>query len=224
MIHCDDVFDVLTRGPFPSGEASDNLVERHLADCAGCRRLAEALRPAIELFEEAIGPEESRHLPRYWGDAATDVVDACEAETRVAPPQAGLVVRARRDKILEVGRNAARFLAAVAVGIAIAAVFDQSRAHPAGGGSVLPAAGEYALDAILHDAAWSPDALPSDCRKRSQVALVTTAAREESRMITELLKQDCCIECHHSGSSAPTSDAAMTTTLLACSTCHKRNE
>lgn len=223
MIHCDDVFDVLTRGPFPSGEASDNLVERHLADCAGCRRLAEALRPAIELFEEAIGPEESRHLPRYWGDAATDVVDACEAETRVAPPQVGLIVRARRDKILEIGRNAARFLAAVAVGIAIAAVFGQSRAHPPGGGSPSPAGGEYALDAILHGAKWSPDALPAACRQPPQ-QVAEAAKRDDSWHIATLLKQKCCTECHRSVDPGTSTSAATTTTLLACSTCHQNIE
>ena len=28
---CDDVFDILTRGPFPSGAAEDESVQRHLA-------------------------------------------------------------------------------------------------------------------------------------------------------------------------------------------------
>ena len=50
---CDDVFDVLTRGPFPTGEqATDFPVERHLTVCHSCRELAEALRPATELLAE----------------------------------------------------------------------------------------------------------------------------------------------------------------------------
>ena len=66
---CDQVFMILTRGPFPTGEPWDEQVEAHLESCADCWRLAEALRPAIEVFQEAVPPAESRNLPGYWGDA-----------------------------------------------------------------------------------------------------------------------------------------------------------
>jgi hypothetical protein len=66
---CNQVFMVLTRGPFPTGEAWDEEVEAHLETCADCWRLADALRPALEVFQEAIPPSESRELPGYWGDA-----------------------------------------------------------------------------------------------------------------------------------------------------------
>ena len=72
MIDCDRVFDVLTRGPFPTGGADDAAVEAHLERCHECARLAAALRPAIELFEEAIGPDEGHDLPSYWGDVAVE--------------------------------------------------------------------------------------------------------------------------------------------------------
>jgi hypothetical protein len=71
-MNCDQVFDVLTRGPFPTGTACDPAVEAHLNVCPECRRLAEALRPALELFQEAVAPEESRDLPGYWTAVATD--------------------------------------------------------------------------------------------------------------------------------------------------------
>jgi len=67
-MNCDDVFRILTQGPFPCGDPSDHQVEKHLATCADCRRLAEALQPAIELNEEAVTPEESSDLPAYWGE------------------------------------------------------------------------------------------------------------------------------------------------------------
>jgi hypothetical protein len=66
---CDQVFMILTRGPFPTGEPWDEDVEAHLETCADCWRLAEALRPALEVFQEAVPPAESRDLPGYWGDA-----------------------------------------------------------------------------------------------------------------------------------------------------------
>jgi hypothetical protein len=66
---CDQVFMILTRGPFPTGEAWDEEVEAHLETCADCWRLADALRPALEVFQEAVPPAEGRDLPGYWGDA-----------------------------------------------------------------------------------------------------------------------------------------------------------
>ena len=68
-MNCDQVFSALTRGPFPTGnDALDERVERHLEDCDSCQRLAAALQPAVELFEESISPDESCRLPAYWGD------------------------------------------------------------------------------------------------------------------------------------------------------------
>ena len=84
---CDQVFMILTRGPFPTGEAWDEQVEAHLESCADCWRLAEALRPALEVFQEAVPPSESRELPGYWGDArpaATVIGELAQAATRTA--------------------------------------------------------------------------------------------------------------------------------------------
>lgn len=89
-MNCDQVFDVLTRGPFPTGTSCDGPVEAHLEACAECRQLAEALRPALELFQEAVDPEESRDLPGYWCSLAADhspplVSYATPLEARLAP-------------------------------------------------------------------------------------------------------------------------------------------
>ena len=84
---CDQVFTILTRGPFPTGEPWDEQVEAHLENCSDCWRLAEALRPALELFQEAIPPAESRDLPGYWGDARPSceaVADITTAAARTA--------------------------------------------------------------------------------------------------------------------------------------------
>lgn len=91
-LDCDQVFDVLTRGPFPTGDASDTDVERHLACCHSCRQLAEALRPAVELFHEAIEPADSGDLPGYRGALATRAVGlaqlVAEAVNIEQPPRA----------------------------------------------------------------------------------------------------------------------------------------
>ena len=84
---CDQVFMILTRGPFPTGEPWDEDVEAHLETCADCWRLAEALRPALEVFQEAVPPAESRDLPGYWGDArpaAAVISELSKPSTRLA--------------------------------------------------------------------------------------------------------------------------------------------
>jgi hypothetical protein len=84
---CDQVFMILTRGPFPTGEIWDEEVEAHLETCSDCWRLAEALRPALEVFQEAVPPSESRDLPGYWGDArpaASLVSELARSTTRLA--------------------------------------------------------------------------------------------------------------------------------------------
>src|SRR5262245_16871885 len=75
IMNCDDVFVILTRGPFPSGSAHDGQVEAHLRRCGDCRRLAEALRPSDELMQESIGLEEANALPGYWGNSLPAVSD-----------------------------------------------------------------------------------------------------------------------------------------------------
>jgi len=67
LLNCDQVFEVLTRGPFPTGEPQDEAVERHLRACHECRQLAEALRPAVALMHEAVSSEEAEQLPEYQG-------------------------------------------------------------------------------------------------------------------------------------------------------------
>lgn len=67
LVSCDHVFDILTRGPFPTGHSSDEAVEQHLRVCHDCRQLAEALRPAVELLHEAVARDESLALPEYQG-------------------------------------------------------------------------------------------------------------------------------------------------------------
>jgi hypothetical protein len=87
---CDQVFSVLTRGPFPTGDSSDVAVELHLERCDECWRIAEALRPAHDLFEESIPADETRDLPGYWGDTAASrtayaQVQASAIRTATAP-------------------------------------------------------------------------------------------------------------------------------------------
>jgi hypothetical protein len=68
---CDEVFDHLTRAPFPAGATTDQCVDEHLRVCHDCRQMAEALRPATDLFREALSEDQRRRLPAYRGQLAT---------------------------------------------------------------------------------------------------------------------------------------------------------
>ena len=123
-MNCDQVFDILTRGPFPTGTACDAGVEAHLNVCGQCRRLAEALRPAVELFQEAIGGEESRDLPGYWCAVATDrkqpALSAELHEARSAAAQAPAAARAGAGfSALTVWRMAAMLALGVTLGLLV---------------------------------------------------------------------------------------------------------
>src|SRR5262245_38469058 len=130
MISCDEVFDVLTRGPFPTGRPSDGVVEAHLARCADCQRLAEALRPAVELFE-AVAPEESRTLPSYGGRLPSTVAPLpwettlAEALPVVARPELPRTIVPQRQSLLTTFLsgacpvNLARFAMAALLGAVI---------------------------------------------------------------------------------------------------------
>jgi hypothetical protein len=101
---CDQVFMILTRGPFPTGEDWDEQVESHLEVCSDCWRLAEALRPALEVFQEAVPPSEGRDLPGYWGDArpaSTVVAQLVSGSTRTAVASARLPQKRNRKYLAQ---------------------------------------------------------------------------------------------------------------------------
>lgn len=78
LLNCDDVFERLTRGPFP-GNGGDGCseevaaVETHLHACHECRQLAEALRPAVALLHEAYAEAAEASLPVYHGQVVSPV-------------------------------------------------------------------------------------------------------------------------------------------------------
>ena len=59
-MRCDDVFEILTSGPFPNGSSTDEAVEQHLCACHECRSFAEAMRPIASIATES-------DLPTYNG-------------------------------------------------------------------------------------------------------------------------------------------------------------
>lgn len=127
-MNCDQVFQVLTRGPFPTGMPVDVEVENHLDHCSACWRIAAALRPAHDLFEESIPAHEGRDLPGYWGDATP--ARRAYAEVQATAERTAALTRARRT-------------------LPAAEILPQQAPEPIGWREVVLVAGFFAVVAVV---------------------------------------------------------------------------
>lgn len=229
-MNCDQVFDILTRGPFPTGTPCDAGVEAHLCACPECRRLAEALRPALELFQEAVGPEESRDLPGYWCAVATDrmppiVTDAKNAQPRVVVPR-------RAGRVGVRGSFSAwaawRLAAALALGVTLGSLLNTRSVVD--GFSVVPPIGKGAAAAPSSDddrpgrltAQYKELAfLPAACfRLQPSPARRDSVTTEQSLARVDLAHHECCTNCHTAGSDTAPKHATLAVSQT-CLACHK---
>jgi hypothetical protein len=234
MILCDEVFDILTRGPFPTGAPSDGIVESHLTQCDGCRQLAEALRPAVELFQEAVTPEESRTLPAYWGESSSNLTPWLSIE-KIAPSQVAQRTRravrqgARTRRLSSLSsislRPAARLAAALLLGMALAGLLRQlgSAGDDFQLATVAPGEAEGKTRWLLAErgAHWfERNKLSEHCiAEASGPRLV--AAPGGNRSAVGSIELACCSSCHVASGSVRRMTSRSTSTLVtACRACH----
>jgi hypothetical protein len=242
-MNCDQVFDILTRGPFPTGTACDAGVEAHLNVCPECRRLAEALRPAIELFQEAIGPEESRDLPGYWCAVATDrkqpgvsfapKIEALAAAPSEWPsgPQTRWAALARNWSALTAWRMAAMLALGVTLGLLLNSrvAFDGlSTVGPALQGTGLATQGTGAVPPAgnKHEPRLTPAqraelaTLPAACTRNRPVVGPRNPVRGDRLLLdADLTNVVCCSECHNANSDK-VPGAATAAVSQRCQMCH----
>ena len=178
-MNCDEVFEILTAGPFPRGDSSDGAVEGHLAQCNDCRALAAALRPAVErLASLADEPVAWLDLPGYWGEVDPLPQPQPELIAIQQPP-------ARADKVLAAG-----LLIALAASILLAVVQTMGAANDHAPQSPTNAAlhTEVAAGEIKGDLLAAVDLSP-ECYKShdSQPAGAAGLA--------------CCTDCHRANSA-----------------------
>ena len=229
-MNCDQVFDVLTRGPFPTGTACDAPVEAHLQVCPDCRRLAEALRPALELFQEAIGPEESRDLPGYWCAVGTErtgplVSYARELEQNRVSPRP--VVQAPAGSGFS-ALSAWGLAASLALGVLLGTLASTRWTYD-GFSAVGPADTHGVIIRTPSDQKQRFTAgdkkllagLPAACyRNQPSPAMRNTVGRQRVLDTADLGNLACCTECHNSGSDSVSSYATATVSQ-SCQICHK---
>lgn len=241
-MNCDRVFDILTRGPFPTGHASDREVEAHLARCGDCYRLAEALRPAVELFEESISRDQVDDLPGYRGELrrapGRGGAKQIQVVRRATPVPAAFESTARSAWRRAWDRPALRVATALVLGMVLAVGLRMA------GLSEKPAAWETAAVAPAPPATQpTPPAPPlfmgdeTDSPIRAVPAALQLAPAcfgirplftgqsqptielAQGRSLVDYNQLQCCTQCHHQGQkqSAPHAIAAV---AQSCATCH----
>jgi hypothetical protein len=225
-MNCDQVFDILTRGPFPTGTSCDAPVEAHLSVCAECRRLAEALRPAVELFQEAVDPEESRDLPGYWCAVTADspqpaVSYAREVESTAAEPR--LLPHTRVDQqwtALAAWRMAAMLAVGIALGTLAGSRLVQDRFDwpPVGNHATVAAPlPDVPRPRLLSKAELA--VLPAMCYRNKPVEAPRYTEQERLLADARLGELSCCSGCHNAASDAVPA-AATIKAAQSCQLCH----
>ncbi|MEX0676348.1 MAG: hypothetical protein WD063_04695 [Pirellulales bacterium] len=228
-MNCDQVFDVLTRGPFPTGTPCDVPVEAHLCACPQCRRLAEALRPALELFQESVDPEESRDLPGYWSAVASDRQAVVSFAPEVEPQRASRV--GSSGALAKDWVTAWRLAAMLALGVTLGTLMsarmglDGFKWSPFGAdASRAPLVPERENPSLTIAARIDLAALPAACYRQEPDGGPRNGPHENARgdqlpAGAELPRLSCCSGCHHVASET-VPRAATVKVAQTCQLCH----
>ncbi len=240
LMNCDQIFDVLTRGPFPTGDASDASVEHHLRACHECRALAEALQPAVELLHEAISPDEASGLPEYqgalarWDDRVAALLASRPAIASRPTPLSARRLSSEFERRASSAATYARFTAALVLFVALGSLVWGVLATT---GS--PIARSGATPARLDQAGLLTLAslnLPAECFPRELLnpkGSGVFGGRASSMMEESIppktpdplaaINQNalrCCTECHNAASANRAVLGGVATLHRSCRACH----
>jgi hypothetical protein len=229
LVSCDQVFDVLTRGPFSAATREGQAVQRHLEVCHECRQLAEALRPAVELLHEALPAEELSALPAYGAGEEEDAVcrraDGALA-ARIRQMLDRQEVQPRRAN-LEPWVQGVKFMAAcvlvVALGTLVVGLFAQLGTSPpprhllVRGGAELGAGHQPSAAGVLRLTALD---LPTQCFTATPAAASSAETPQAAAVVA--WGHACCTRCHAAGkSTASLTPRTFAVLAQSCSACHE---
>jgi len=240
LLNCDQVFEVLTRGPFPTGEPEDEAVERHLRACHDCRQLAEALRPAVALLHEAIASDDAMALPEYQGALPWRRPQrrAKLSIARLSREESETKCNARRElssrssafsPAMMTLRVVAASLIAFAIGALLFAVSwaPERDGHGRRDGLFASTASRPDRDLVMPTAngllQLAKLELPAACMPLSQRPISTEHAGEIAAALENgtLANIRCCTECHRAGVKQPASARLIAVTEQNCQACHR---
>jgi hypothetical protein len=229
LLNCDQVFDVLTRGPFPTGAPDDEAVEHHLRACHECRQLAEALRPAVSLLHEAVTGNEALDLPEYQGSlpAAMPWQQRAQKIERASAPRSA-------DRVAK-SINALRLLAASVLAAALSLLVYSATMSPRTGAPLEPRSN---LAMLAQAPAELPNGLPnqSGLIRLASLRLPAACLPDEHRKLLadgpaelaaalaasgSLDALHCCTECHHAGLAHTATSQVVEVVMESCQACHR---
>lgn len=232
-MNCDEVFAILTRGPFPSGDRHDRFVEAHLQLCPDCQKLAEALRPNDEHRPEAVAPEDTVSLPGYWGGplhaVTRPIVSLAQSSGRTRPQPNKPPVRPAPQRGYRI--NLWQFTAAIALGIVMAAVL-RTFLGPSESSPGLSAHNRSGFTVLRNGAPITDfemqsfvERLSSHCLSGSADRVANTSFPYETNSLAHSARWDlkhCCTRCHYSESSDnPPDEASKRRLHRGCALCHQ---
>ncbi len=209
FLSCDEVFEQLTRTPCSRAneavevaEQLDEQLDEHLAACPACRRLAETLRPAVELLHDGSLPvvpwDESWSVD--WERVRARAVDAPEVGTRTD--------RRESRSAPGVSPTSWQLLAVALLGALMGGWWMQATRGPAEGGAGLPSWSAWGAEASGDSWSVASLGLAEACRPSGRVSSAETGHA-----------QSCCSRCHASQSPhAP--PVEFSRLVVACLTCH----
>jgi len=234
LINCDQVFDVLTRGPFPTGAPVDDAVERHLRACHECRQLAEALRPAVALMHEAVAADQAVDLPEYQGAlpwtrpqrrrlSVVRLAEPPERERRaepVAPPKPPTSIERRQPQWLSAGRLIAASLLIAGLGFWFGGALSSPILVSPQPSIQAAAEGVPSASGLLKLASLK---LPAACIPLTHQALSVDHA---AQIATDLANGSldalhCCTECHYAGAKQASTTHLAAVAQRNCQVCHR---
>ncbi len=243
LLNCDQVFEVLTRGPFPSGAPEDDAVERHLRACHECRQLAEALRPAVALLHEAVTGDEALDLPEYQGSLPWKRRQRRLSIERILEPlvldqNVGLAASAAKQAHGQRRQpqtiSAVRFIAASLLIAALGLLFGGTMISPSARHGLAQVADRFRQEApALEMPSGMPSEkglltlaslkLPAACLPLTHRPLSTEHAAELAATIASgsLDGLVCCTKCHREGLPQPPSARLVAAVQQSCQACHR---
>lgn len=228
LVNCDQVFDVLTRGPFPTGDESDESVEQHLRACHECRQLAEALQPAVELLHESLAREEASDLPEYQGVLAA--IERSVATAEAERPRRLAVQRLARPRdekraaftLASLTQLAVVALLLLAVGSLTWNSLGTPESRPRDFLSVLSPNGPVTRGRLDDRGLMTLASLNLPARCFPQDALIDAAAGNNAKatLAVNQAALRCCTECHRAGQASYASSRLVVAMHKSCVACH----
>lgn len=210
-MRCDDVFEILTRGPFPSGATTDESVERHLECCHECRTFAEALRPiSASANVDGIPVYDGRLRKAQLLDDSVDLVERIQS----------MVLRedAQKTPFFAKHQNSSKGIwARLTIACCVACLL----------GVAVALSGPV----VARSNAAAPIINAVDGAAKSKVAFSGTMCQGEalvqvksnSTLPIDLRdsKDACCLTCHVASASHDSNRAAIGLVVFSCQKCHQ---